>query len=68
MSRSYVSVSAGVIHWGGIREMASRLGLHVEESRGILTRHFTLRGDEDALRVAKAHIDEFITKYEAKRA
>lgn len=65
MTEDYVSLSAGPIHWNGIREMAATLGLRIEESRGWFTRHFVLRGDRESLLRAKKLIEEFEQRKEA---
>lgn len=60
---AYVSVTAGPMHWSGLRQMAGKLGLQLEESRGFLQRTFVFRGESDA--VAEAH--DALAKFEAAR-
>lgn len=62
---AWVSVSAGPIHWRGLRQMAAQLGLSVEESRGWLQRSFVFRGDDAAVAQAADAIQDFEKRHNA---
>lgn len=50
-------ITAGLAYWGRIRQISAQAGTTIEESKGLLTRTFTLRGTNEQVLKAYNAID-----------